>query len=793
MKPQVFVLPDAVELRDSALFGNSDPAPVLSLARRVLGVREVSAFLIDPAHGKVKIGFRVDPGKAKDFLATLVAATRTEQHALAASEIPVWNPGETAHWVKCQGRVAAIQTDKPQAGRLTVNSPLLGDSDQAGLKSKVIGSLTDLPGVSRVDLIPQGLGLDIHYDPENLTSGQLLEAIESAFVQAPMGNPPIAVSTSVPMSLSNTTLGLSAVGELMLPMATPLVAGILIVRNIGTARDAFHHLSHGKAGVSVARISLLACTLLTGQVVAAALTDWSLRYWQRRSRENLAHETRRLLKETLVVPEKALSATADGSWQALPVAKISFGGQIRSVAGEVIAVDGVVMKGEALVDESALSGARMPVRKSVGDVVLAGSKLLVGQLGVKVERSGSDTVAARIAETFASVANGFASDPTLQRNSVRITERAILPTLITAGVGFAGGGLATMGPILRQDWISGPALAVPMVVLRMLGAALQSGVLVRRGAAIQELAQCDFVVFDGDDPLLTEPSLEFAGMECRLPDTDTMLQHVAGASLFLGDERSQALATACHERGLIVQMPTLLALEAQRVEVRLGQHILRLSDGSAGPAPGAPALLVEIDGHEVAVLGFRQSAQPRAAQAVNRLRAAGLDTFLVSSATESETNALARRLGIELCGGELDEEGKIRFMMGLRRRGVQPLFVGCLEGRVELAQAAHVSVASDGRNGERVAGDMLILGRSYEGLVDLVELARHYEQQVFSASRKALIPNLLCVAGGFGGVLSGIGANIIANIGVMNVDRQLRRDLAGNQANRWPRLSQLIR
>jgi Cu2+-exporting ATPase len=203
--------------------------------------------------------------------------------------------------------------------------------------------------------------------------------------------------------------------------------------------------------------------------------------------------------------------------------------------------------------------------------------------------------------------------------------------------------------------------------------------------------------------------------------------------------------------------------------------------------------LVEIDGHEVAVLGFRQSAQPRAAQAVNRLRAAGLDTFLVSSATESETNALARRLGIELCGGELDEEGKIRFMMGLRRRGVQPLFVGCLEGRVELAQAAHVSVASDGRNGERVAGDMLILGRSYEGLVDLVELARHYEQQVFSASRKALIPNLLCVAGGFGGVLSGIGANIIANIGVMNVDRQLRRDLAGNQANRWPRLSQLIR
>lgn len=112
---------------------------------------------------------------------------------------------------------------------------------------------------------------------------------------------------------------------------------------------------------------------------------------------------------------------------------------------------------------------------------------------------------------------------------------------------------------------------------------------------------------------------------------------------------------------------------------------------------------------------------------------------------------------------------------------------------MELAQAAHVSVASDGRNGERTAGDMLMLGRSLEGLVDLVELARHYEPRIFSASRKALIPNLLCVAGGFGGVLNGIGANIIANIGVMNVERRLRRDLAGNQANRWPRLTQMLR
>jgi cation transport ATPase len=778
-------------LEDPRVFGTGCASAARLFARRILGVPELKALFVEPAASRARLAYQAIDGQRQSALSRLADAAQSDGHLLDEASMPML-PGDLP-WlaVPRDDGILFLTIDDTQPDRWLLRHPWFRTAGQI-LDKRLTQTLRRVSGIHKVRLDSAAGQVEVVYSPARTNLFRMTRVLEQVLAQAP---PPLVAqhSASVPMSLSNTTLGLSAVGELMLPLATPLVAGILIVRNVGTARDALNHLSHGKAGVSVARISLLACTLLTGQVVAAALTDWSLRYWQRRSRENLANETRRLLEETLLVPEKALSATADGNWQELPVTDVRAGDHIRSVAGEVIAVDGVVMQGEALVDESALSGARVPVRKSVGDRVLAGSKLLFGQLGVKVERSGSDTVAAGIVATIRSVANEFANDPTLKRSSGQITERAILPTLITAGVGFAGGGLTTMGPILRQDWISGPALAVPMVLLRMLSTALHSGVLVQRGAAIQELAQCDFIVFDGDDPLLTEPGLDLAGMECRLPDTDAMLQQVAGASLFLGDERCQALANACHEKGLVVQMPTLLAIEAGRVEVRFGQHVLRLSNGTAGPARGAPTLLVEIDGHEVAVLGFRQSAQPRAAQAVQRLRAAGLEIFLVSSASEPATNGLARRLGIELCGGELDEEGKIRFMMGLRRRGIHPLFVGCLEEKMKLAQAAHVSVASDGRNGKCAAGDMLILGRSYEGLVDLIEMARLYKPQIFSASRKALIPNLLCVAGGFGGVLNGIGANIIANIGVMNVDRQLRRDLARNEADRWPRLTQMLR
>ncbi len=774
MSEVVTVGANVLTVRDAAIFGPAQPAHARRFAGRVLMLPEVRSLTLEPGTGEARLAYQVATGQRRAFLNRLADAVAGGEGTLDEAAMPPWPAGETVTLTRVGELITTLRVIAAKPGVLRVAHHRLAVPEGA-MARRVRGALRAVPGVLEVAAQGGNGTLAVHFDPARSDVARIIRAIEVQLADAglpvPFGDvPPVA------LGISHTTLGLGTVGELMLPLATPVAAGILVAINLSTAWEALRHLSHGKAGVPLARISLLVCTLATGQVVAAALTDWSLRYWQRRSRQRLADETRRLLEDTLVLPEQAQVAAADGRWRSIPVVAICAGDRIRVAAGEGIAVDGEVIEGEALVDESALCGRRAPVRKSAGDAVVAGSRLLVGELGIKVERTGSNTAAARIAETFATVASGFTRDPVLRRRSVRITERAVLPTLVTAGVGFAAaGGLATMGPILRQDWISGPVLAVPLVTLHTLRAALQSGVLVRSGAAIQRLAKCGFIVFDGDDPLLAEADLELAGMQSRLADTDTVLRQVAGAGLFLGDERSLALANACRERGLIVRQPSLLALEAGRIEVRLGQHVIRLSDGAAGPTEHFPELLAEIDGHEVARLGFRPGTRPRAAAAVQRLSAAGLQTFLISAGTETETRALARRLGVGLSGGELDAAGKIRFLQGLRRRGVEPLYVGRLGGRMELAEAAHVAVATDGMNGHPAEGDMLLLGRSHDSLADLIELARRYEPQILTASRMALIPNLLCVAGGFGGVLNGIAANVIANVGVMNVDRRLRR------------------
>ena len=83
----------------------------------------------------------------------------------------------------------------------------------------------------------------------------------------------------------------------------------------------------------------------------------------------------------------------------------------------------------------------------------------------------------------------------------------------------------------------------------------------------------------------------------------------------------------------------------------------------------------------------------------------------------------------------------------------------------------------DTRVNQDAPGDVWLLGSRYDSLADLVELSRGYDPAIARASRMATIPNLLCIAGAFGGLLNGITAGIIANIGVLNVDRQLHQTL----------------
>jgi cation transport ATPase len=606
---------------------------------------------------------------------------------------------------------------------------------------------------------------------------------EGIRVHVESGSLPAVVQTQkVPFAVANASLGLSTVGAFVLPAATPVAAGLLVATNLKAIGDAAKELTHGKLGVPMLQTALLTCSIVTGQVLAFALTEWSLRYWQKRSRQHLAQEGRALINETLELPELICVVETNGTVSSQHPNAIGNKAHIRLVAGEVIPFDGVILGGDALVDETIISGARGPVRKSKGALVNAGSLVLLGSLDVRVEDVTSANRADRVRHALIELTNGLYEDPTLRRKYIGMSDRTVPPTLATAGVGYLMGNLFTVGAILHQDWISGPEMAVPFVTLDHARKALRQGVVVRSATAIDRLSRSNFMIFDGDDPALSATALELSEIETRLPDKESVLQHVAGAGLYLGDGRAHALADACRERGLIVRQPELISLDEGQVSVRLGDQVVRLIDSpSTGSEPAT--IRVEINGQALAMLHFKSGRRLLAAEAVARVKALGYQTFLVSSESDSRAAAMARNLGVELSGGELDTDGRVRFVQGLIQRGVKPVYLGQLDSAGKIAAENLLTVTAGGFGEHAPAGEIVLMGDHYAAIADLAELSSRYESEIRKSTQKALIPNLLCVAGAFGGVLNGITSGIIANIGVMNVDRNITKISKSNRSD----------
>jgi cation transport ATPase len=145
---------------------------------------------------------------------------------------------------------------------------------------------------------------------------------------------------------------------------------------------------------------------------------------------------------------------------------------------------------------------------------------------------------------------------------------------------------------------------------------------------------------------------------------------------------------------------------------------------------------------------------------------------------------MACRLGIELSGGDFSPAEKLRFLQGLRRRGARATYIGNAGLDPVLAAEAHVSISLGGAGylTDSMAGaDIVLLGDALDAFAEVAELALAHDGRIRTACRQSLLPNLLCVVGGYAGVLNGITAGLLANVGVNNVYRQAAHSLRESQ------------
>jgi Cu2+-exporting ATPase len=468
-----------------------------------------------------------------------------------------------------------------------------------------------------------------------------------------------------------------------------------------------------------------------------------------------------MLDESLPRPRLARLVAADGPEVLVPIERLRPGDQILVDADEAVPADGRVVAGEGIVDERSVRGLAGASRKRAGDELLAGSTVLAGSLRVEIAQSAEGSLASTIGRALVAATSPAAGPTSPTLSAEAFAEKAVGPTLATAGVGLLLGGLGTAGAILRPDYATGPGLSSPMQTLRDVARCARRGIVVRAPDAFERLAACDVIVLD-DAPALHLGALDVVGVRTRLPEAE-LLRYAASAFLHVADERSAALVEACRERkSHLLDLP---ALDLQGgVTIAHGDRRIRVRD-QAPEAGAAGALIVEADGATIGLIEFGRTDRPAAAPAVRRLRAAaGVPIVLVSGRSRSEVAALAAALGVDAHQDGLAAADRDAWLASSRSRGLSAAFVG--DGAVRNGCEVAVSLGGDI---DASHADAVLLRPDLDLLVELWEVASSHANQARSARRLILLPNLLCVTGAFLFGATPLTSVMVSNLGTLGL------------------------
>jgi Cu+-exporting ATPase len=441
----------------------------------------------------------------------------------------------------------------------------------------------------------------------------------------------------------------------------------------------------------------------------------------------------------------------DGKTVMVPLDEVQVGERVDVLPGKRIPVDGRILEGCSSVDQSNLTGESVPVDKRAGDPVFAGTVNQFGALTVEVQRISEQTVMGRV---IATTAQALQQKGQMERTADRYARYFLPIVLALAALTFVVNWWWFRGSSTTFYQLAAPALAVlvvacpcalilatPAATMAALGRLAKTGVLIKRGAALEALAGIQRIVFDKTGTLTTaQLSL---GSLIPLGDVteQQLLQLAASAESKSEHPLARAILAAAQARQVpLLPVSDFTAIPGGGIVARLEDHTLRIGterylrdQGVVVPdhlaawvsqldQEGQTVLFVARDQEMIGVLGVWDTIRPEAAATVQELRQLGLDVALLSGDRPSIVRHVADRVGITEYQAEClptDKADRIA-------RWKQVAMVGDgVNDAPALAQAnVGLALGSVGSDIAAEAGDFVLMGDPLRPLPLLVRLAR---------------------------------------------------------------------
>ena len=480
-----------------------------------------------------------------------------------------------------------------------------------------------------------------------------------------------------------------------------------------------------------------------------------------RAREETGGALRALLH---LAPNVAWRMNGDEEIE-VPIAQLSRGDWLRVRPGESIPADGKVIEGHSAIDRSMLTGESLPVSVGPGAKLVAGTLNGGGALVMRVEKTGAETMLARIVQM---VAEAQRSRAPIQRIADRVAGWFVPWVMAMAVLAFGGWMLWGPAPALAHGLVAACSvliiacpcalgLATPMAIMVGVGRGAQLGVLIRQAEALERFERVNTLVLDKTGTLTEGKPRVVAVRSVAGLTEEALLRWAASVERASEHPLASAITNAAREAGLaLLPVSDFLATPGEGVRgvvaaqtITIGANVaLGEMETEAGRwrSDGASVVAVRVDGELAGMIAVADPVKSSAAGALRRLRAEGIEIVMLSGDHPASAAAVAAQLGIEEFQAGLLPAQKLTAVERLRHKGRIVAVAGDGVNDAPALAAADVGIAmGTGTDVAIASAGMTLVKGDLEGLVRARALSRAVMRNIRENLALAFVYNLLGV------------------------------------------------
>ncbi len=570
---------------------------------------------------------------------------------------------------------------------------------------------------------------------------------------------------------------------------SPIRFFLTVLRALRYWRSGWNCLMRGHMGVEVLDAVSIGAAMCQGSHNTASSIMFLLslsglleEYTRQRTRGELTNSLAIHVDQVWLVDE-------NGKEVPIPMSQLAVHNCIRVRAGSLIPVDGVVIQGEAMVNESAMTGESLAVRKAEGAAVYAGTTVEEGAIQLQVTALTADS---RISQIVDLIDQSEELKAGVQSRAERLAD-AIVPFSFLGAVVVAliTRNLTKALSVLMVDYSCAIKLSTPIAVISAMREASLHHMMVKGGKYLEAFASADTIVFDKTGTL-TEACPKVVDI---IPFGDYTREEVLRISACIEEHFPHSMARAvvrrAEEEGLhheeehaeveyVVAHGVSTRLHGQKAMIGSYHFIFedektlldeRQQQEVEKAINGHSALYLAINGKLAGIICISDPPRKEAAQVIAQLRQLGVEhVVMMTGDHENAARQACRQMGIHCWWSQVLPEDKATLVTRLKEQGRRVIMVGDGINDSPALAAADVSVAmKDSSDLAREVADITLLSADLEELVILRKLSVAMMQRIQRNYRLILQFNSLLLGLGLGGILQPATTALLHNVSTMAI------------------------